>query len=378
MNDDASKILEQFTKIMSDGGVDRDPGRRGRTVEQLRRRGVRPPRVARRTSASSAADVFTNHATKLTVLPRRRRHGAGQRDHQVERRQDGASPTCPRHRRRPTSSRDSWPAPPPTTRRRRTLQTPAHRRGRQGHIAAVEPHRTRKASSRRTGRSGRSCARTSRRCAATTIGDLDDIDLHDLEDPGWFDSFCEAAFEVVKCVYNVTGLEDLVDLIDAIAHGDWARAPVGLARPARQADRDPVDRRAVRLPGAVPGDPRARRGQARRRRDPLRDEHGEPRHRPADLAHRPGLRRPRRGTRRQGLQGGHRGDAPRQAGHRAGQGTAVRRRCRTLPRPLRRSAHCAARSAAPSSCCGATTSSRTRRPSSAATGRRGTSSGPAT
>ncbi|MEO5899094.1 MAG: hypothetical protein ABIR68_03045 [Ilumatobacteraceae bacterium] len=53
---------------------------------------------------------------------------------------------------------------------------------------------------------------------------LDDVDLHSLEDPGWFDSFCEAAVDVLKWAYEFTGLEDLVDLIDAIAHGDWAKA----------------------------------------------------------------------------------------------------------------------------------------------------------
>lgn len=63
-----------------------------------------------------------------------------------------------------------------------------------------------------------------RKLSDKTAGDLGDIDLHSLSDPGWFDSFCEAAFEVLKWVYDVTGLEDLVNLIDAIAHGDWARA----------------------------------------------------------------------------------------------------------------------------------------------------------
>jgi hypothetical protein len=55
-----------------------------------------------------------------------------------------------------------------------------------------------------------------------TKGRLDDIDLHSLEDPGWFDSFCEAVGDVLRWAYKVTGLEDLVELIEAIATGDWA------------------------------------------------------------------------------------------------------------------------------------------------------------
>ena len=51
---------------------------------------------------------------------------------------------------------------------------------------------------------------------------LDDVDLHDLHDPGWFDSFCEAVGDFLQWAYKFTGLEDLVELIDAIAHGDWA------------------------------------------------------------------------------------------------------------------------------------------------------------
>jgi hypothetical protein len=53
-----------------------------------------------------------------------------------------------------------------------------------------------------------------------THSGLDDIDLGDLKDPGRFASFCEGAFDFVM---SVTGLDAIMDLVDAIVTGDWAK-----------------------------------------------------------------------------------------------------------------------------------------------------------
>ena len=54
---------------------------------------------------------------------------------------------------------------------------------------------------------------------STTHHRLDDIDLGDLKDPGRFASFCEGAFEFIM---SVTGLDAIMDLVEAIVTGDWA------------------------------------------------------------------------------------------------------------------------------------------------------------
>ena len=53
---------------------------------------------------------------------------------------------------------------------------------------------------------------------------LGDIDLHDLEDPGWFQSIAEDIAEFAVWVYNVTGLDDLVECLVALWQHDWANA----------------------------------------------------------------------------------------------------------------------------------------------------------
>lgn len=54
---------------------------------------------------------------------------------------------------------------------------------------------------------------------STTHHGLDDIDLGDLKDPGRFASFCEGAFDFIM---TVTGLDAIMDLVEAIVTGDWA------------------------------------------------------------------------------------------------------------------------------------------------------------
>ena len=54
---------------------------------------------------------------------------------------------------------------------------------------------------------------------STTHHRLDDIDLGDLKDPGRFASFCEGAFDFIM---SVTGLDAIMDLVEAIVTGDWA------------------------------------------------------------------------------------------------------------------------------------------------------------
>jgi len=55
---------------------------------------------------------------------------------------------------------------------------------------------------------------------STTHNGLDDIDLGDLRDPGRFASFCEGAFDFIM---TVTGLDAIMDLVEAIVSGDWAK-----------------------------------------------------------------------------------------------------------------------------------------------------------
>ena len=50
---------------------------------------------------------------------------------------------------------------------------------------------------------------------------LDDISLGDLSDPSWWESILGSAFDLVM---DLTGLDALLDLIEAIATGDWAAA----------------------------------------------------------------------------------------------------------------------------------------------------------
>ena len=54
-----------------------------------------------------------------------------------------------------------------------------------------------------------------------TADRLDDISLGDLEDPSWWESILGSAFDLVM---DLTGLDALIDLVAAIASGDWAAA----------------------------------------------------------------------------------------------------------------------------------------------------------
>ncbi|MDQ3176847.1 MAG: GH-E family nuclease [Actinomycetota bacterium] len=54
-----------------------------------------------------------------------------------------------------------------------------------------------------------------------TAGELDDIDLGDLEDPSWWESLLGAAFDLLM---DLSLLDELFALIEAIATGDWAAA----------------------------------------------------------------------------------------------------------------------------------------------------------
>ena len=162
-------------------------------------------------------------------------------------------------------------------------------------------------------------------------------------------------------MYEVTGLEDLVDLIDAIAHGDWAKALWAL--------RELLDKVITILSIVVlfvcpqlflvilvlsviklavdailytTNTPNPETGERISLTDLAFDT--------LDVV-----------LAGKDFKGAKRGDAPRQAGDRAGQGHAssIDDRDRFLDppgQPLSRTA-----SAAPSSCCAATTSIRTRR-----------------
>ena len=54
-----------------------------------------------------------------------------------------------------------------------------------------------------------------------TADRLDDISLGDLSDPSWWESILGSAFDLVM---DLTGLDALIDLVAAIASGDWAAA----------------------------------------------------------------------------------------------------------------------------------------------------------
>ena len=54
-----------------------------------------------------------------------------------------------------------------------------------------------------------------------TADRLDDISLGDLSDPSWWESILGSAFELVM---DLSGLDALLDLVQAIASGDWAAA----------------------------------------------------------------------------------------------------------------------------------------------------------
>ena len=54
-----------------------------------------------------------------------------------------------------------------------------------------------------------------------TADRLDDISLGDLSDPSWWESILGSAFELVM---DLSGLDALLDLVPAIATGDWAAA----------------------------------------------------------------------------------------------------------------------------------------------------------
>ena len=167
-----------------------------------------------------------------------------------------------------------------------------------------------------------------------TADRLDDISLGDLSDPSWWESILGSAFDLVM---DLSGLDALIDLVAAIASGDWAaalwalrelldrvlhgrrrRRPVHAARAARAGTRGAQDgdqhrpvRDAVAEPGDRPDDRPRRRGDGRRR---------------------PARRRRRRDHRRAGGDGGQRGDAA--VGRRVGRHAAGRRRTSSRrPRP---------------------------------------------
>jgi hypothetical protein len=223
MNEDARAILEQFDKIMTANGVQQiqgavaDPFRN--FVDDVSDRLGSLPEVS-----ESAAKVFANHATKLDTF------------------RDAADTAL-------AKAITKWNQCKTATSNLASATTSAdHLKTQLDHAPAdADPSSTTQLQGQHADAADKvtSCQsqlaclkgelaqfkttwtnlrEDERKLRTTTIGDLDDIDLHALEDPGWFDSFCEAAFEVVKWAYEVTGLEDLVALIDAIAHGDWAKA----------------------------------------------------------------------------------------------------------------------------------------------------------
>ena len=221
MHDDAVDIIDEFKRIMGEGDFDEIQGEVAgpfRTfVEEVSDRLQSLPDVS-----SSAAGVFTRHACTLddyrtaadTALAKaitkwgERKTVAGQlasaetAETKAKQEVDGAPPDAD-----PGSTKPLQDAADDATQHVGDLK---------GKLAGIDQElRTLRGTWTKLHGDEHDLSQDTKKA-------LDDIDLHSLENPGWFDSIVEGAFEVLKWAYEFSGLEDLVGLIEAIAEGDWA------------------------------------------------------------------------------------------------------------------------------------------------------------
>ena len=93
----------------------------------------------------------------------------------------------------------------------------------------------------------------------TTVDDLDDIDLGDLEDPNFLESAWEGIADFVGGL-----LESVANLLEALVTGDWATFSLGAQGPARRGAARPRHDRPVHRSRRTAVRPR--RGELRRHR----------------------------------------------------------------------------------------------------------------
>lgn len=219
MHDDATTILEQFRKIMSDGGIDEIQGDVAAPfrnfVDDVSDRLSSLPEVS-----GAASKIFGNHATKLDGFQQAADAALAKAVTKWNECKT-ARTTLSTAKTNADNVQDQIDSSPPDA-------DPSQLQGQHddatGKVSSAQTNLTLLEGQLKEFRTKwDNLHDDERKLRDTTTDALGDLDLHSLKDPGWFDSFCEAACGFVEWAYKVTGLEDLVDLLDAAFHGDLAR-----------------------------------------------------------------------------------------------------------------------------------------------------------
>ena len=222
MSDDAQEALDEFNNIKSDGGVSQLRGQAADAFERFVREVADSlgdlPRVCH-----EAALVFKKHADDLAALRREVASALARAQTKWNERNNLQTDVSNADQRLTTlqSQIDSLPSAgtDPTADSERdgldSDRSDAASNARTLHTR-LDSANDALAAIRREYDGFQDDERTLR---STTHRELDDIDLGDLKDPGRFASFCEGAFDFIM---TVTGIDAIMDLVEAIVSGDWA------------------------------------------------------------------------------------------------------------------------------------------------------------